>query len=163
LKKIFLIGMMGAGKTTIGELLAKNLGVHFEDLDATIESIYKLSIDKIFSKYGERKFRTAETNVLLNSKAVIISCGGGIILNKDNRNYINKGISFFLNVDLNRLEKRLVDTNSRPLLNSYGLKEDLKTLWEKRESLYLETADYIINVNDEPPNEIAQKISGYIK
>lgn len=155
--------MMGAGKTITGKQLSKNLDVPYEDLDTTIENLYKLSINKIFSKYGEEAFRTFEAKALLNSKANIISCGGGIVLNKENRVYINKGVSFFLNVDLNRLLKRLENINNRPLLKEDSLKEGLETLWEKRKSLYLETADYIININDESPNDIAKKIAGYIK
>ena len=92
--------MMGSGKTTTGKVLSKNLRFHFEDLDTTIESIFKLSTNEIFLKYGEKKFRNAETKALLNSKAVIISCGGGVILNSENRSFIKKGVSFFLNVDL---------------------------------------------------------------
>ena len=86
---------MGAGKTITGKQLSKNLDVSYEDLDTTIENLYKLSINKIFSKYGEEAFRTFEAKALLNSKANIISCGGGIVLNKENRVYINKGVSFF--------------------------------------------------------------------
>ena len=155
--------MMGAGKTITGKQLSKNLNVPYEDLDATIENLYKLSINEIFSKYGEESFRAFEAKALLNSKANIISCGGGIVLNKENRVYINKGVSFFLNVDLNRLLKRLENINNRPLLKEDSLKERLETLWEKRKSLYLETANYIININDESPNDIAKKIAGYIK
>tara|TARA_Y100000589_G_scaffold328491_1_gene372722 strand:- start:4075 stop:4566 length:492 start_codon:yes stop_codon:yes gene_type:complete len=163
LKKIFLIGMMGSGKTTIGKVLSENLRFHFEDLDKTIESIFKLSTNEIFLKYGEKEFRNAETKALLNSEAVIISCGGGVILKRENRSFIKKGVSFFLNVDLNELVRRLEHANNRPLLNSKNLKEDLESLWKKRKDLYLDTADYVININNESPNDIAQKIMEYVK
>ena len=155
--------MMGSGKTTTGKVLSKNLRFHFEDLDTTIESIFKLSTNEIFLKYGEKKFRNAETKALLNSKAVIISCGGGVILNSENRSFIKRGVSFFLNVDLNELGRRLEHANNRPLLNSKNLKGDLESLWKKRKDLYLDTADYVININDESPNDIAQKIMEYVK
>lgn len=154
---------MGSGKTTIGKVLSENLRFHFEDLDKTIESIFKLSTNEIFLKYGEKEFRNAETKTLLNSEAVIISCGGGVILKRENRSFIKKGVSFFLNVDLNELVRRLEHANNRPLLNSKNLKEDLESLWKKREDLYLDTADYVININNESPNDIAQKIMEYVK
>ena len=154
---------MGSGKTTIGKVLSENLRFHFEDLDKTIESIFKLSTNEIFLKYGEKKFRNAETKALLNSKAVIISCGGGVILNSENRSFIKRGVSFFLNVDLNELGRRLEHANNRPLLNSKNLKGDLESLWKKRKDLYLDTADYVININNESPNDIAQKIMEYVK
>ena len=154
---------MGSGKTTIGKVLSENLRFHFEDLDTTIESIFKLSTNEIFLKYGEKEFRNAETKALLNSEAVIISCGGGVILKRENRSFIKKGVSFFLNVDLNELVRRLEHANNRPLLNSKNLKEDLESLWKKRKDLYLDTADYVININNESPNDIAQKIMEYVK
>ena len=154
---------MGSGKTTIGKVLSENLRFHFEDLDKTIESIFKLSTNEIFLKYGEKEFRNAETKTLLNSEAVIISCGGGVILKRENRSFIKKGVSFFLNVDLNELVRRLEHANNRPLLNSKNLKEDLESLWKKRKDLYLDTADYVININNESPNDIAQKIMEYVK
>ena len=155
--------MMGSGKTTIGKVLSENLRFHFEDLDTTIESIFKLSTNEIFLKYGEKEFRNAETKALLNSEAVIISCGGGVILKRENRSFIKKGVSFFLNVDLNELVRRLEHANNRPLLNSKNLKGDLESLWKKRKDLYLDTADYVININNESPNDIAQKIMEYVK
>lgn len=154
---------MGSGKTTIGKVLSENLRFHFEDLDKTIESIFKLSTNEIFLKYGEKEFRNAETKTLLNSEAVIISCGGGVILKRENRSFIKKGVSFFLNVDLNELVRRLEHANNRPLLNSKNLKGDLESLWKKRKDLYLDTADYVININNESPNDIAQKIMEYVK
>ena len=155
--------MMGSGKTTTGKVLSKNLRFQFEDLDTTIESIFKLPTNEIFLKYGEKKFRDAETKALLNSEAEIISCGGGVILNSENRSFIKKGVSFFLNVDLNELTMRLEHAKNRPLLNSNNLKEGLESLWKKREDLYLDTADYVINIYNESPNKIAQKIMEYIK
>ena len=155
--------MMGSGKTTTGKVLSENLRFHFEDLDKTIESIFKLSTNEIFLKYGEKEFRNAETKALLNSEAVIISCGGGVILKRENRSFIKEGLSFFLNVDLNELVRRLEHANNRPLLNSKNLKEDLESLWKKRKDLYLDTADYVININNESPNDIAQKIMEYVK
>ena len=155
--------MMGSGKTTTGKVLSENLRFHFEDLDKTIESIFKLSTNEIFLKYGEKEFRNAETKALLNSEAVIISCGGGVILKRENRSFIKKGVSFFLNVDLNELVRRLEHANNRPLLNSKNLKEDLESLWKKRKDLYLDTADYVIHINNESPNDIAQKIMEYVK
>lgn len=155
--------MMGSGKTTIGKLLAEKLNVNFEDLDEMITVEYGLSINEIFSKYGETTFRSAESNALISSTGNVISCGGGIILDKKNRDYINKGLSFFLNVKLAELEKRLKYQNSRPLLDNDNLKKTLYSIWEKREKIYLQTANHSINVDSQSPNEIVQTILGYIK
>ena len=84
-------------------------------------------------------------------------------MNSENRSFIKKGVSFFLNVDLNELGRRLEHANNRPLLNSKNLKGDLESLWKKRKDLYLDTADYVININNESPNDIAQKIMEYVK
>ena len=154
---------MGAGKTTIGKLLAEKLNVNFEDLDEKIIAEYGLSINEIFSKYGETTFRSAESNALISSTGNVISCGGGIILDKKNRDYINEGLSFFLNVDLAELEKRLKYQNSRPLLDSYNLKKTLNSIWKEREKMYIQTANHVININSQSPNEIVQAILGYIK
>ena len=155
--------MMGAGKTTIGKLLAEKLNVNFEDLDEIITVEYGLSINELFSKYGETAFRNAESNALLSSMGNVISCGGGIILDKKNRDYIKKGVSFFLNVNLAELEKRLKYQNSRPLLDRDNLKKTLNSIWEKREKMYIQTANHVININNQSPNEIVQTILGYIK
>ena len=154
---------MGAGKTTIGKLLAEKLNVNFEDLDKMIIVEYGLSINEIFSKYGETTFRSAESNALISSTGNVISCGGGIILDKKNRDYIKEGLSFFLNVNLAELEKRLKYQNSRPLLDSYNLKKTLNSIWKEREKMYLQTANHVININNQSPNEIVQTILGYIK
>ena len=154
---------MGAGKTTIGKLLAEKLNVNFEDLDEKIIAEYGLSINEIFSKYGETTFRSAESNALISSTGNVISCGGGIILDKKNRDYIKEGLSFFLNVDLAELEKRLKYQNSRPLLDSYNLKKTLNSIWKEREKMYIQTANHVININSQSPNEIVQAILGYIK
>ena len=154
---------MGAGKTTIGKLLAEKLNVNFEDLDEKIIAEYGLSINEIFSKYGETTFRSAESNALISSTGNVISCGGGIILDKKNRDYIKEGLSFFLNVNLAELEKRLKYQNSRPLLDSYNLKKTLNSIWKEREKMYLQTANHVININNQSPNEIVQTILGYIK
>lgn len=155
--------MMGAGKTTIGKLLAEKLNVNFEDLDEKIIAEYGLSINEIFSKYGETTFRSAESNALISSTGNVISCGGGIILDKKNRDYINEGLSFFLNVDLAELEKRLKYQNSRPLLDSDNLNKTLNSIWKEREKMYIQTANHVININSQSPNEIVQAILGYIK
>lgn len=154
---------MGAGKTTIGKLLAEKLNVNFEDLDEKIIAEYGLSINEIFSKYGETTFRSAESNALISSTGNVISCGGGIILDKKNRDYIKEGLSFFLNVNLAELEKRLKYQNSRPLLDSDNLNKTLNSIWKEREKMYIQTANHVININSQSPNEIVQAILGYIK
>ena len=119
---IFLIGMMGSGKTTIGKSVAKTLGWQFIDTDFEIEKQEKMVISEIFSNYGEDYFRNAEKTLLLslvNAKKTIISCGGGVFTKQENIDLINKNcISVFLNVNLDILKQRLKNDTKRPILKT---------------------------------------------
>ena len=113
----YLIGMMGSGKTTIGNLLSKKLDHNFFDIDQIIEKNYKTTISNFFEIYGEKKFRETESSMLKKLNGGIISCGGGIILDNDNISFMkDNGICILLKASTNTLKSRLDDNSSRPLL-----------------------------------------------
>ena len=100
---IFLIGMMGSGKTSVGQLLSKYLNNTFYDLDAGIEKRFNLSIKEIFKEYGEEKFREVESTMLIETKNLVnsvISTGGGIVINDRNREFLKKIEFIFLIIQL---------------------------------------------------------------
>ena len=119
--KIYLIGMPGCGKSTLGNILSKKLNYDYIDMDNYIEKQACMFIDEIFEAYGESYFRELETNTLkefMELDNVIISTGGGIIKNKKHKELMN-GLCVFLDVPLDILEKRLNDSDIiRPLLQT---------------------------------------------
>lgn len=152
---VYLIGMMGAGKTTVGKQLAQDLNYRFIDTDQTIEAIAKQPITDIFAERGETYFRDLETQVLgeLSTYArSVISTGGGIITEQINWSYLRDGLVVWLDVDLEILKKRLSHDQTRPLADK------LESLLETRRSLYAQ-ADIAIAINSHiSPGEISTKI-----
>lgn len=147
-KNIILCGFMGSGKTTVGSALAELLGRRFIDLDKYIERKKGLSIPEIFEKKGEGYFRSLETKYskrLSRRKNLVISLGGGTVLNPENTNALKKsGLLIYLKVDCDTVLKRLKNDSSRPLLN--GDKElSVKTLLTEREPIYLSAADFTVS------------------
>ena len=133
--RIYLIGMPGSGKSTIGKKLAKLLKYEFIDMDNYIEKKACMFVDEIFDSYGEEYFRELERNTLkefLDMDNIIISTGGGIIKNKNNKDLMN-GKIIYLKVDLNELEMRCNNSNTvRPLLKVKTIEE----LYNERKELY---------------------------
>ncbi|MCR5231105.1 MAG: shikimate kinase [Acholeplasmatales bacterium] len=132
--KIYLIGMMGSGKSTLGTMLAKELGYKFIDMDSYIENETNMTINDIFKFYGEAWFREYEKKVLkdfFKMDNLVIATGGGIIKNKDNKALID-GLCVYLECPLEELEKRLANDNQRPLLKTRSVKDIL----EERIPLY---------------------------
>ena len=134
--KIYLIGMPGCGKSTLGKKLAQKTGYKFIDMDNYIEEKMGMFIDEIFEKYGEDFFRALEVNTLNEFHSldnVIISTGGGVIKNKHNKELMN-GLCIFLEVPLDELDKRLKKSSIvRPLLKEktvYDLYNERKELYE---------------------------------
>lgn len=164
--KIFLIGYMGAGKTTIGLELSEKLGYDFIDTDEYIEKLYKSSINEIFSTYGETKFREMETEVIkqvskLNN--VVISTGGGTPCFNNNIKLMKEsGVVIFLNPDLDELTYRLnLVKSTRPLLkdkSSVEMSGFIEEMLEKRMPFYNQ-AHYITDGNLETgADDILKKI-----
>lgn len=162
---ISLIGMMGSGKTCIGELLAKLLNMSFVDTDEQIIKSEKTSINQIFAQKGETYFREMETATLknvLNYNNQIISTGGGIIKSDENLSLLKeKSVVFYLKASPDILFERIKNNKERPLLNVENMKDKIKTILQERISQY-EKAQYIIVTDDKSPIEIANEIIGII-
>ena len=152
---VYLIGMMGAGKTTVGRQLAKDLNYRFIDTDKTIETIAKQPISEIFATQGEAYFRNLETQVLGELSVYtrsVISTGGGIITEQINWSYLRDGLVVWLDVDLEILKQRLSHDKTRPLANK------LESLLKSRRALYAQ-ADLAIAINSNlPPAKVSAKI-----
>ena len=154
---IYLIGMMGSGKSTIGGLLAKQLGYRFIDTDDIISKTTNQSITDIFATEGEDVFRDLESQVLSEIcayKKFVVATGGGIILKQMNWSYLRHGMIIWLNVPVEELYDRLKEDQTRPLLQHPDPLQQLQTLLEKRQSLYAQ-ADLEIKIN---PGGVPQQV-----
>lgn len=150
--KIILIGPMGAGKTSLGKKLARNLNCRFIDTDALIVSQSRKSISQIFKEEGEIGFREREYQALktaiYTAKSAIISCGGGIILNSQSRRLImEQTLTIFLDISIENQIKRIKGDKNRPLIQTENLKERLENLREERLGLYEGLADFRIDTD----------------
>jgi shikimate kinase len=163
--RIYLIGLMGSGKTTAGKALAKKLSLPFYDLDDIIESEIGMSISDYFSKFGEDKFRLVEQDCLRKTFAfsgAVISAGGGTPCFFNNMDEImQNGICFYLKANVKLLSSRLIDAkDKRPLISNLTndqLNENLSALLAKRE-LYYNKAHYAVNAID-PVDEIIKMLN----
>ena len=162
-QNIYLIGMMGSGKTTIGEKISKKLKMNFIDIDQQIEEIMSMSIIEIFDMFGEKRFRDMEASFLIEKSketGIVFSTGGGIILNKLISQYLkNSGNTFFLNTSISELKKRINNNKKRPLLKQFkNIEIDLKKINEQRKNQYINSANYIIKTDNLEPDDISNKI-----
>ncbi|MBG0763052.1 shikimate kinase [Acholeplasma laidlawii] len=153
---IYLIGMPGSGKTTLGKKLAVELNKTFIDLDQYIEEKYLLYIDEIFGMYGEEKFREIETESLKDfiGKDYVISTGGGIVMKKANKALMD-GLKIYINTPIETIEKRLKSSYDRPLLKSMTLEE----IYDIRFLKYQGFADKIVSNSD----DITKAVSDLVK
>ncbi len=159
---ISLIGMMGAGKSTIGKILSTKLkNTSFIDIDDEIIKQEKITINEIFKTKGEEAFRNIESDILknvLNNDNQIISTGGGIILKEENINLLKKkSIVIYLSAVWETLYDRVKNNTERPLLNNGNIELKIKTLLSEREPLY-KKADIIISTDNKEPDHIAEEI-----
>ena len=162
-KNIFLIGLMGTGKTTVGRQLARKLKMDFYDSDRVIEERTGVDIPLIFEKEGEAGFRKREVDIideLTQKQGIILATGGGAILDTENRNHlINRGTVFYLKSNLKTLIERTSKDKNRPLLQTdEPVEAILKRLLEERGPLYEETADYIIETANNSIHNVIQAI-----
>jgi len=162
-KNLILTGMMGVGKSTIGKNLAKKLKYNFVDIDRLIEAKEGASINLIFKNKNESYFRKVESEITLQELKKdnsVISLGGGAFLDKLIRAKVKKtSISFWLDISVNELIKRLKKTKKRPLLYKKNINNTVKELYSERKKIYNE-ADYKIKCNFLRSNEIVNKIIG---
>ena len=159
---IFLIGLMGSGKTSIGKILAKNLKKNFLDIDNEIINKMNLTISEIFEKYGEIKFREMESEILHSltiDKNAVISTGGGIILNKKNISKMKEmGVIVHLDIDTKTQIFRVKNTKNRPLLDGKGLQDKLKKMKIERDKIYKEVSDITIITTKKSRSNILTEI-----
>lgn len=152
---IYLIGMMGSGKTTVGRHLAQNLGYSFIDTDATIEAIAKQPIPAIFEESGEASFRKLESQVLTELSTytrAVISTGGGIITSPNNWGYMRQGLVIWLDVDVEILKQRVAQNQNRPLASQ------LEALLKERRPLYAQADLHVSPDMEQSPPEVAALI-----
>ncbi len=158
---LYLVGMMGAGKTTIGRLLGQHLDYRFFDTDAVIEQAATQPITQIFAESGEAAFRQLETQVLAQLSPytrLVIATGGGIVLKRENWSYLRHGVVVWLDVPIEQLHQRLQHDTSRPILQNANLKEKLQTLSDQRQSLYAQADLQITVMTDELATQVAARI-----
>ena len=140
---------MGAGKTTIGRLLAKSLGVPFYDSDKAIEDLTGVDIATIFEFEGEDGFRLRENKMikeLTELDGIVLATGGGVILNAGNRAQLKEnGFVVYLQCSVDRLMERTSRNSQRPLLNTESPRAKIESLLQEREELYISCADFIID------------------
>ena len=156
---IYLIGMMGTGKSTLGKTLSKNMQKPFIDLDSEIEKTGGSSVSEIFDRDGEERFREMETEQLKQYSGSVVACGGGIVLKLENRHFIKEnGIAILLTASMGELSQRLSDSDNRPLLANDITEEALTKLWLERQLDYLNTADFTIETGGKNPEELSEEI-----
>lgn len=165
-KQLILTGFMGAGKTTIGELLAQKMALPFVDIDKMIEKEQGKSIRAIFDTEGEEAFRKMEQAKLtdLRETSAVISTGGGIVLNEMNQTLLiqHPAPVFYLKTSPKIFLNRLRNDKTRPLLQA-KTSEQVIAIFESRTPLYEKTANYVITTDHKDPYEIADEILAQIQ
>ena len=164
---IFLVGPMGVGKTTIGRILAQQLGQDFFDSDLEIESSSGADIQWIFDVEGESGFREHERKMidfLSNKNNIILATGGGVVLAKENRDCLRgRGVVIYLQASISRQVERTNKDKTRPLLQTPDRQGKIKELMEFRDPLYREIADIVIDTEKGNPKALANEIFNTIQ
>lgn len=162
---VFLIGMMGVGKTTVGSLLAEKLGYRFVDTDVLIEKVAGKTINEIFYEDGEESFRELEAQVLSDLSAYskfVIATGGGIVIRQLNWSYLHHGLVVWLDAPVEVLLDRLQDDTTRPLLQTPNPAQALQTLLDQRRSRYAEADLRILITAGDTPEQLVSRIMAEI-
>lgn len=157
---VYLIGMMGSGKSTIGTILADRLSYQFFDTDVLIEQVSGRSVTELFEQSGESTFRQLETQVLRELSGYLrklIATGGGIVVTPENWGHLRSGIIIWLDVPVKVLSARLVNDTTRPLLKG-DLDSKLNDFLADRSALYSQADLHIKIAGHETPEEICDRI-----
>ncbi len=164
---IVLVGLMGAGKSTVGKRLAARLGISFLDTDTEIETAAAMTIPEIFEKHGEPAFRRGEAKVIerllqdmrnANPPGGVLATGGGAYMRPETRDNIAKyGVSVWLRADVDLLLKRVARRNNRPLLKHGDARETLLRLRDERYPVYA-LADIVVDSIEAPHEEIVDMV-----
>lgn len=162
-KKIVLVGPMGAGKSTIGRLVSKQLNLPFKDSDHVIEERCGADIPWIFDVEGEEGFRARETAVLRDLMAesgLVLATGGGIVLSVENRELLKQAdIVVYLCADVEHLVRRTEKDKKRPLLQVANPRQKIIELLNQRDPLYREVATHIVKTDTRSPRLVAKEIA----
>ena len=160
-RNLILVGLMGAGKSSVGRLVAHQLGVPFIDSDIEIERVSRMTITELFAAYGEEEFRALEARVmkrLLKGGPRVVSTGGGAFINARTRRHIKKGgLSVWLKADLEVLWERVNKRDTRPLLKTENPKQTLENLMNARYPVYAE-ADLTVLSRDVRKEVMADEV-----
>lgn len=161
-RNLVFVGLMGAGKSAIGKIVAGALGLPFVDSDNEIETVSRMSINDLFAAYGEPEFRALESRVicrLIETGPRVISTGGGAFINDNTRQLIkdHEAVSVWLNADLELLWMRVSKRNTRPLLKTENPKQTLKDLMDARYPVYAQ-ADIAVKSRDVRKEEVANDV-----
>ncbi len=164
---VFLVGPMGAGKSTIGRVLASELNFNFRDSDRVIEERTGADIPWIFDMEGEEGFRERETAVLqelATERDAVIATGGGIVLREQNRILMRSaGFVCYLTASIDQLVERTARDKKRPLLQVENPRQKIIDLLALREPLYQDAADFIVNTDRRSPKAVAQEIVSLVQ
>jgi shikimate kinase len=162
MKTVALVGMMGAGKTAVGKAVAAQLGVDFLDSDAEIEKAANMTIPEIFERDGEPFFREKESQVinrLLDSAPCVLSTGGGAFLAPRNREAMSaKGVSVWLDAEIDVLWARVKNKDTRPLLRTENPYETLKSIYTARVPIYRLADVTVVSEYDVSIEDMAQRV-----
>jgi shikimate kinase len=165
-ENIFLIGLMGAGKTTIGRLLAKQRGMEFLDSDHEIEARCGVSIPTIFEIEGEPGFRRREVcmiDELSRRRGIVLGTGGGAVLDPVNRERLKaRGVVVYLRCHPHELYQRTRHDRNRPLLQTEDPLARLQALYEQRHPLYMQTADIVLDTGRQSVHCLVRKLEGVL-
>lgn len=160
-RPLVLVGMMGAGKTTVGRRLANRLGRQFIDSDEEIERAAQMTIPEIFEQRGEAEFRAGETRViarLLKEEDIVLATGGGAFVNPETRALVKaSAVSVWLKADLDVLFERVSRRSNRPLLKTADPKGTLEKLIAERYPIY-EEADVTVISREVPQDQVAADV-----
>ncbi len=168
MKHVILTGFMGAGKTTVGELLARRLGCAFFDTDRLIEEEAGMSVSQIFEIRGEEAFRGLETAILkkpwTQQEDWVLSVGGGLPMREENRKLLKSiGRVAYLRVCRDTVLQRLAGDTSRPLLSGTDVKGRVDSLLKVRGPLYEDGADLVVDVDEKTPEAIVTELKKWLK
>ena len=164
---LFLVGPMGAGKTTIGRFLADNLNLEFIDLDAEIEARCGANIPWIFDVEGEAGFRKRESRLLeeiTGRSGILLATGGGAVLDECNRHILKqRGYVAYLSASVEQLLERTANDRNRPLLQVENPRDIIETLISERDPLYREVADLVVVTEKRKPQVVAEDIVAEVR
>jgi len=167
MSRIFLIGPMGSGKSTVGKSLARKLQFEFFDSDREIEARCGVDIPTIFEFEGETGFRKREKKVLdelTQIKNVVVATGGGAILNRSNRKILReRGHVILLSVDIEEQIRRVSLNRNRPLLQVGDVEAKLRTLMDERRSLYESTAHHAVSTDSSRMQNVVARITRHLE